>query len=89
MIVFRYTLFYEHSINGLPVMRPLFQEFPAEEDTFTIDDQYLLGKWTDQIQASFKWGRSYCVVGILVIKPDVGIYTARSLREHLSDMPVS
>ncbi|KAJ8707977.1 hypothetical protein PYW08_010343 [Mythimna loreyi] len=43
LIDFWYTLFYEHSIDGLPVMRPLFQEFPAEEDTYTIDDEYLLG----------------------------------------------
>ncbi|XP_026743419.1 neutral alpha-glucosidase AB-like isoform X1 [Trichoplusia ni] len=43
LIDFWYTLFYEHSVDGLPVMRPLFQEYPHEEDTFTIDDQYLLG----------------------------------------------
>ncbi|CAG9790048.1 unnamed protein product [Diatraea saccharalis] len=43
LIDFWYTLFYEHSRDGLPVMRPLFQEFPKEEATFTIDDQYLLG----------------------------------------------
>ncbi|XP_063898479.1 neutral alpha-glucosidase AB isoform X1 [Helicoverpa armigera] len=43
LIDFWYTLFYEHSIEGLPVMRALFYEFPAEEDTYTIDDQYLLG----------------------------------------------
>lgn len=43
LIDFWYTLFYEHSISGLPVMRPLFQEFPAEEDTYTIDDEYMLG----------------------------------------------
>ncbi|CAH0403664.1 unnamed protein product [Chilo suppressalis] len=43
LIDFWYTLFYEHSKDGLPVMRPLFQHYPKEEATFTIDDQYLLG----------------------------------------------
>ncbi|XP_035450853.2 neutral alpha-glucosidase AB isoform X1 [Spodoptera frugiperda] len=43
LIDFWYTLFYEHSVDGLPVMRALFQEYPNEEDTYTIDDQYLLG----------------------------------------------
>nr|AXJ21599.1 glucosidase II alpha-subunit [Glyphodes pyloalis] len=43
LIDFWYTLFYEHTRDGLPVMRPLFQEFPKEEAVFTIDDQYLLG----------------------------------------------
>ncbi|KAL4706126.1 hypothetical protein ACJJTC_012925 [Scirpophaga incertulas] len=43
LIDFWYTLFYEHSKDGLPVMRPLFMHYPMEEATFTIDDQYLLG----------------------------------------------
>lgn len=43
LLDFWYTLFYEHSIDGLPVTRPLFQEYPQEEDTYTIDNQYLLG----------------------------------------------
>ncbi|XP_052747810.1 neutral alpha-glucosidase AB [Galleria mellonella] len=38
-----YTLFFEHSRDGLPVMRPLFQQYPKEEATFTIDNEYLLG----------------------------------------------
>lgn len=43
LLDFWYTLFYEHSQDGLPVTRPLFQEFPNEEETFTIDNSYLLG----------------------------------------------
>jgi len=38
-----YTLFYEHERFGLPVMRPLWAEFPHEAETFAMDDQYLLG----------------------------------------------
>ncbi|CAG4975279.1 unnamed protein product [Colias eurytheme] len=43
LLDFWYTLFYEHSIDGAPVMRPLFQHYPKEQDTYTIDDAYLLG----------------------------------------------
>ncbi|XP_075987890.1 glucosidase 2 subunit alpha isoform X2 [Anticarsia gemmatalis] len=43
LLDFWYTLFYEHSLDGLPVTRPLFQEYPREEETYTIDNEYLLG----------------------------------------------
>lgn len=39
-----YTLFYEQEMFSNLVMRPLWTEFPTEEATFTIDDEYLLGK---------------------------------------------
>lgn len=38
-----YTLFYEHERNGLPVMRPLLAQYPRDTETFTIDNEYLLG----------------------------------------------
>jgi len=38
-----YTLFREHEVNGLPVIRPLWAHYPFESKTFTIDDQLLLG----------------------------------------------
>ncbi|XP_077284239.1 glucosidase 2 subunit alpha [Arctopsyche grandis] len=40
-----YTLFYEHSISGLPVMRPIFMHFPKETDLFSIDNEYLIGNY--------------------------------------------
>ncbi|XP_050680339.1 neutral alpha-glucosidase AB [Leptidea sinapis] len=43
LLDFWYTLFYEHSIDGLPVTRPLFQQYPQEQQTYTIDNTYLLG----------------------------------------------
>ncbi|GBP26287.1 Neutral alpha-glucosidase AB [Eumeta japonica] len=43
LLDFWYTLFYEHTLDGMPVMRPLFQHFPQEKETYTIDNQYLLG----------------------------------------------
>ncbi|KAG0253460.1 hypothetical protein DFQ27_007378 [Actinomortierella ambigua] len=40
---FWYTLFYETSIDGAPIIRPMFTEFPDDEATFGMDDQYLVG----------------------------------------------
>lgn len=38
-----YTLFFEHSQTGNPVIRPIFYHYPDEEEAFTVDDQLLLG----------------------------------------------
>lgn len=39
-----YTLFYEASINGTPIMRPLWLHFPKDTKTFDLEEEYLLGK---------------------------------------------
>ncbi len=38
-----YTLFYEGEVDGAPVMRPVWYEFPGEEEGFSVEDEYLLG----------------------------------------------
>ncbi|NP_001153434.1 alpha glucosidase II alpha subunit-like precursor [Nasonia vitripennis] len=38
-----YTLFREHEINGTPVLRPIWAHYPAESDSFAIEDQILVG----------------------------------------------
>ncbi|CAG0886935.1 unnamed protein product [Darwinula stevensoni] len=38
-----YTLFYENEIKGMPPMRPLWMEYPTDRNTFTMEDQHLLG----------------------------------------------
>ncbi|ODV60380.1 glucan 1,3-alpha-glucosidase ROT2 [Ascoidea rubescens DSM 1968] len=38
-----YNSFYESSINGLPVMKPLFYENPNNEKIFDIDDEFFIG----------------------------------------------
>ncbi|XP_048486007.1 neutral alpha-glucosidase AB [Plutella xylostella] len=43
LIDFWYTLFYEHSVSGVPVMRAHWMQYPQETETYAIDDQYLLG----------------------------------------------
>jgi alpha 1,3-glucosidase len=38
-----YTLFKEASVTGIPLVRPLWMEYPEDESTFTRDDEFLLG----------------------------------------------
>lgn len=39
-----YTTFYQHNKTGAPVIRPLWAEFPEELDTFSIENEFLVGK---------------------------------------------
>lgn len=39
-----YTLFREASETGVPVMRPLFLEYPDDEKTYPLHDQFLIGR---------------------------------------------
>lgn len=39
---FWYTMFYEHQRYGMPVMRPLLTQYPADEATFGLDDEFML-----------------------------------------------
>lgn len=38
-----YTLFFEHTRFGSPVIRPLFALYPDDKETFAIDDEFLVG----------------------------------------------
>ncbi|MGD9562874.1 MAG: glycoside hydrolase family 31 protein [Pyrinomonadaceae bacterium] len=38
-----YSLFREHERSGAPVMRPLWYEFPGDDQTYLIADQFMLG----------------------------------------------
>ncbi|KAI7830303.1 glycosyl hydrolases family 31-domain-containing protein [Gamsiella multidivaricata] len=40
---FWYTLFHETSVDGTPIIRPMFTEFPEDETVFAMDDQYMVG----------------------------------------------
>ncbi|WP_096201643.1 glycoside hydrolase family 31 protein [Bacillus sp. FJAT-45350] len=39
-----YTLFKEASKTGVPVMRPLVMEYPTDENTFNLSDQFMVGE---------------------------------------------
>ena len=47
-----YSLFFEHALEGGTVVRPLWHEFPADRETWAIDDQFM-------------WGSSFLVSPIL------------------------
>ncbi|MFC5531410.1 glycoside hydrolase family 31 protein [Cohnella yongneupensis] len=42
-LLYLYTLFAEASRTGVPVMRPLFMEFPEDASCYGVSDQYMLG----------------------------------------------
>jgi len=44
LLPYIYTLFYESSVDGIPVMRPLILEYPQDTETFSMENQFLLGK---------------------------------------------
>ncbi|KAL3675895.1 hypothetical protein R1sor_025843 [Riccia sorocarpa] len=44
LLPYFYTLFREANVNGLPLMRPLWMEYPSDKHSFAIDDEFLLGK---------------------------------------------
>ncbi|RPF54298.1 glycoside hydrolase family 31 protein [Aquisalibacillus elongatus] len=39
-----YKLFKEASETGVPMMRPLFLEYPDDEETYQLSDQFLIGR---------------------------------------------
>nr|XP_057933507.1 neutral alpha-glucosidase C [Doryrhamphus excisus] len=43
LLPYWYTLFYRAHTDGIPVLRPLWMEFPKERSTFRLDHQYMLG----------------------------------------------
>ncbi|XP_077476297.1 neutral alpha-glucosidase C [Stigmatopora argus] len=44
LLPYWYTLFYRAHIDGLPVLRPLWMEFPHEKSIFRMERQYMLGE---------------------------------------------
>ena len=43
LLPYIYTLFRHANTSGLPVMRPLWFDFPEERATFAVDDEFMLG----------------------------------------------
>jgi alpha-glucosidase len=44
LLPYLYSLFDEHTRTGAPVMRPLWFEYPDDSRTYTIEDEYLVGR---------------------------------------------
>lgn len=43
LLPYFYTLFREANVTGVPVVRPLWMEFPADEASFSNDEAFMLG----------------------------------------------
>uniref|UniRef100_A0A7S2SFF9 Glucosidase II subunit alpha n=1 Tax=Mucochytrium quahogii TaxID=96639 RepID=A0A7S2SFF9_9STRA len=43
LLPFWYTVYHEHEVTGMPVMRPLWSLAPDDEETFAIGDEWLVG----------------------------------------------
>lgn len=43
LIPYWYTVFWVASTTGMPIMRPMWMEFPTVSDVISLDDQYLIG----------------------------------------------
>ena len=44
LLPYIYTAFYEASITGAPIIRPLLYEYQNDENTYTLEDEFLVGK---------------------------------------------
>lgn len=43
LLPYFYTLFREANVTGVPVLRPLWMEFPTDEKTFNNDEAFMVG----------------------------------------------
>lgn len=43
LLPYFYTLFKEANTTGVPLMRPLWMEFPTDETTFNNDEAFMVG----------------------------------------------
>lgn len=43
LLPYWYTHFYLHNVTGMPVIQPLWAEFSDDEETFSIDNEFLVG----------------------------------------------
>jgi len=43
LLPYLYNLFHEAALDGAPIIRPLFWEFPDDPNGYAVDDQFLLG----------------------------------------------
>jgi len=44
LLPYLYTQFYKASVNGTPIIRPIFFDYPDEEDNYLNDDEFLFGE---------------------------------------------
>lgn len=79
-----YTLFYESSITGAPIWKPMVYENPENVDTYTIDDQFYLGNSGLLIKPVTKENASLTQIYI----PDDSIYYDYTNGKTLGGAPI-
>jgi alpha-glucosidase (family GH31 glycosyl hydrolase) len=67
LIHYLYTLFVEASEQGVPIMRPMFLEFPTDSATFSLEPQFMFGpaflfspKWKEATCADLQCATKVC-----------------------------
>lgn len=40
-----YTVFYEHTVTGDPIVRPLLYQYPEDPVGYDLNDEFLIGKF--------------------------------------------
>jgi alpha 1,3-glucosidase len=71
MIHYLYNLFFEAHTNGLPIMRPMWMEFPQNEMTFELNRQFMYGS---QILVAPKMGDQHPSMSLLGGVTKVEVY---------------
>ena len=66
-----YNAFYESSVEGLPIIRPMWMEFPQDEMTFDLNHQFMFGH---DILVSPKIGNPCVENAIAGATTDVSVY---------------
>ncbi|KAL7715086.1 Glucosidase II subunit alpha [Entamoeba marina] len=43
MLPYWYTSLYKHTVNSVPLLRPLYYQFPSDVDGYNIENQFMIG----------------------------------------------
>ncbi|ODV98038.1 hypothetical protein PACTADRAFT_47860 [Pachysolen tannophilus NRRL Y-2460] len=79
-----YTAFYENSINGLPIMKPVFYEHPENPETYSIDDEFFL---SDSGLLAKPIVEENCVQTDIYFPDDEIYYNFFDYSDHIQDGP--
>ncbi|CAM9234956.1 unnamed protein product [Chrysoparadoxa australica] len=100
LLPYWYTSFQSSSTTGMPIMRPMWVQFPEDEKVFGIDDQWMAGsdllikpittRGSTSTQVYFPSGRWYDVSSYELIQPGgaAGQGQALSVNAPIDHIPV-
>ncbi|KAF4522943.1 hypothetical protein B566_EDAN012638 [Ephemera danica] len=98
MLPYLYTLFWQAHVQGTTVARPLFFEFPTDQQTYDIDEQFLWGpalliipvldEGKTSVSAYLPHGRWYDLHSLSLLQEDEGAGKWRQLDAPLNTIPL-